>query len=472
MFMRKLFFVFILFSFYMHSFAQDANVQQWKNMVSQHKKDTIALIALDSLQSWYGSSITDSGLYYVQQMKELAEAIDNKKYISNSLRYIAEKYFTEGKTKEALKLQYRALALAEESRDSNLLALAYVQIGHSHKEYGDYKKAFSFYKRTYDIGIQINKDNLVAMGALNLGYTYAQLNQLDSALYYMLQSYSITNSRYKRQMRSVEAYMGYVQYKMGNSKLAKEYYESALERISKTREPLFGSRSIVVNYLGLANCFQKMNNTDSAHAFAQKALFVAKQANYLKGICDAQKLLAETFEEKHKLDSAYYYQKLYIATNDSLYNRDKASAIESLTFDQELQEKERQAEIEKQNEERSHNIQLAMTAIAILSAVILFLLLSRSILVSHKVVEFLSVIVLLVVFEFINLLIHPFLEKITHHSPALMLLGLVLIAAMIVPLHHRLEKLTTKKLVEKNKAVRLANARKTIAELDDSDRQG
>ena len=72
---------------------------------------------------------------------------------------------------------------------------------------------------------------------------------------------------------------------------------------------------------------------------------------------------------------------------------------------------------------------------------------------------------MLLVFEFLNLLLHPFLERITHHSPVLMLLVLVCIAALLVPLHHRLEKLATTKLVEKNKEIRLANAKKTIEKL-------
>ncbi len=169
---------------------------------------------------------------------------------------------------------------------------------------------------------------------------------------------------------------------------------------------------------------------------------------------------------RKKIYQILQYQKLYIAANDSLYNRDKSSAIESITFEQKLKEQEQQAELQQQKEERAHNLQLAITAIAILTAIILFLLLSRSILVSHKVVEFLSVLVLLVVFEFINLLIHPFLESITHHSPVLMLLALVAIASLIIPLHHRLEHWTTKILVEKNIAIRLANAKKTIEELE------
>ncbi|MGR9791985.1 hypothetical protein ACUOFZ_24690, partial [Escherichia coli] len=86
---------------------------------------------------------------------------------------------------------------------------------------------------------------------------------------------------------------------------------------------------------------------------------------------------------------------------------------------------------QKEKEDRNHNLQLAFIAIGILSLIIIFLLLSNSFIVSHQLVGFLSVLVLLVVFEFINLLIHPFLEKITHDSPLFMLLGLVAVAALI-----------------------------------------
>jgi hypothetical protein len=76
------------------------------------------------------------------------------------------------------------------------------------------------------------------------------------------------------------------------------------------------------------------------------------------------------------------------------------------------------------------------------------------------------VIALLIIFEFLNLLLHPFLEKVTHHTPVFMLLALVCIAALLVPLHHKIEKWSAKKLVEKNKEIRLAHARKTIEEIE------
>jgi hypothetical protein len=87
----------------------------------------------------------------------------------------------------------------------------------------------------------------------------------------------------------------------------------------------------------------------------------------------------------------------------------------------------------KSIEERTHNIQYTLIAIGIISFVILFLLLSHSTITNTRVITFLSILALLVVFEFLNLLLHPFLERVTHHSPLLMILELVCLAYTAPP---------------------------------------
>jgi len=47
---------------------------------------------------------------------------------------------------------------------------------------------------------------------------------------------------------------------------------------------------------------------------------------------------------------------------------------------------------------------------------------------------------LLLLFEFINLLVHPLAGSITGHQPIFMLLILMCLAAVLVPVHHRVEK--------------------------------
>ena len=147
---------------------------------------------------------------------------------------------------------------------------------------------------------------------------------------------------------------------------------------------------------------------------------------------------------------------------DSVFSRNNINKIQSLAFSEKLRMIEEEGKLAAEKEQRKQNLQYALIALGIIIFVILYLLLSTRIITNVKVIEFLSVVALLIVFEFLNLLLHPFLEKITRHSPLLMLIALVSIAALLVPLHHRLEKWATHKLVEKNKQVRLAAAKKTI----------
>jgi hypothetical protein len=93
-------------------------------------------------------------------------------------------------------------------------------------------------------------------------------------------------------------------------------------------------------------------------------------------------------------------------------------------------------------------------------------MISYSVIANSKLIHFLGVISLQIVFDFLNLLLLPWLGAVTHHSPVLMLLAMVCVAALLVPLHHRLEHWITHKMVEKNNRIRLAAAKRTIQHLE------
>jgi hypothetical protein len=90
-------------------------------------------------------------------------------------------------------------------------------------------------------------------------------------------------------------------------------------------------------------------------------------------------------------------------------------------------------------------------ATVIISVLLAFLLLRKK-KTNAKTVEVLGVIGLLMLFEFVSLILHPYIEDITHHTPVMMMLLLVGIAAVLVPFHHYLEKLVKRKLAHKIKA--------------------
>ena len=177
-------------------------------------------------------------------------------------------------------------------------------------------------------------------------------------------------------------------------------------------------------------------------------------------------ILRKIYDHTLNRDSAYYYAVMQINYKDSVSNQKRVAEFQNLTFAQQLKDIDEQAKATEAAEQQQQNIQYALIAFGIITFIILFLLLSRSIITNTKVIGFLGVLALLIIFEFIKLLLHPFLERATNHSQILTLLALVLIAALLVPLHHRAEKWATKKLVEKNKAIRLAAAKRTIEKLE------
>jgi hypothetical protein len=176
--------------------------------------------------------------------------------------------------------------------------------------------------------------------------------------------------------------------------------------------------------------------------------------------------LYQIYKERGNTDSALKYHEIYKTASDSVNSTAQAQRVESLLS----QEKERQAKLaltrQEEEEARKHNLQYAAIALGVVMLLIGFLVLSHSVLVNQKTIRFLGIVSLLIVFEFLNLLLHPWLGAITHHSPVLMLLAMVCLAALLVPLHHRLEHWITHKLIEKNNRIRLAAARRTIEQLE------
>ena len=209
----------------------------------------------------------------------------------------------------------------------------------------------------------------------------------------------------------------------------------------------------------------KNGGSGLCYLLCQTGLTISQKNQFRKIETDAARQLSLLYENINDKEALQYY-KLSMDVKDSIFNASATAQIQAMTFN----EQERQREINqsklKDAEERKHNLQYAAIAIALITFLILFFTLSRSIVVKTKFIEFFGVLGLLAVFEFINLFIHPYLSHATNDSPVLMLLILIGIGALLVPLHHRLEKWITKIMVEKNKKIRLEAAKKTIQQLE------
>jgi hypothetical protein len=255
--------------------------------------------------------------------------------------------------------------------------------------------------------------------------------------------------------------LGSIQAKLNNSTLALSYLKLSLEEGYKIKSPKY----INISYTAIAEYFQRAGQKDSAIAYSLKAIAAVKNSSFETMVIKPAKLLTDIYRNVN-VDSAFKYSEMYKTAKDSVFSIKAIQQTQLMTFEEDARQQETGVVKAKEEEQRKQNIQYAVMALVIITFIILFLVLSRSFITNTRLIEFFGVIALLIVFEFLNLLLHPLLENITHHTPVFMLLALVCIASLLVPMHHRIEKWATRKLVEKNKEVRLAAAKKTIAELE------
>jgi hypothetical protein len=292
---------------------------------------------------------------------------------------------------------------------------------------------------------------------------FLKTGNLDSALYYgqlMERTSQLIDTKIFRVNAKTQIASIYDQ--MGEVELADIYFKKAM----LDGESIIGANRKAAFYRAYIPFLIK--NKRISEAIKQTDIFFAQstQINNLNSLLKGAGFKRTLFEIQGKTDSAYYYSRMEADLSDRIFNQNNKNAIQSMQLNERLREIEETENQERLKETSKQNLQYIIIAIGILSLLTLFLMLSRSFITNTKTIEFLGIITLIIVFEFLNLLLHPFLERITGHSPILILLALVCIAALLIPLHHKVEKWAIHKLIEKNKKIRLALAKKTIEQLE------
>ena len=297
----------------------------------------------------------------------------------------------------------------------------------------------------------------------NMGKYYSNMNQFDSALFYTQKAEKLIISKRKPQEYLVMINTTYsnIYLKQNQLDLAKYYALIALKMTEKAKD----MQSKEVAWGSLARYYDKAGLQDSAFVYYKK-VHETVGAGWYRNKVKATGWLYHYYLKKNDNGNILKYSKEYIAANEKIHELEATSQIMKINLSEKQRQDEKEQLILKEKEEKANTLQLILIAIGILTCFILYLILSRSFIVSQKAIETLGVVVMLIVFEFINLLLHGFIAKITHHSSALMLLSLVVIASIIVPLHHRLEKWTTTKLIRKNKEIRLEREQRKEIKLD------
>lgn len=444
--------------------GQTSAADSLKQLLQTERQDTSRVWLLNQLSRQYYYNYPDTALVLGQEALALAKATGFIKGEAMSLLRIGTVFSITGNYPKALEFHLETLKKAESIKDEQITQIALTNIGTDYNLMGNYREGINYMLKALNIAKRIDDKTGILYNYSNLGDAYEKLNILDSARLYTIQAYdlSIQPDQGGLLTGTVLNNLGNIYSKMGQDEIAMANYKLSIPMYLK--EDDFDGLSEV--YLGMAILFRKAEAADSSFYYAKLSLAYSKRGGFPTRVMDASNFLTEYYISINNVDSAFVYQSATIGAKDSIFSQEKQRVIQSLTFDETMRQQNLVLEKAAREKQRRDNIQFALIAIAIVVFVIIFLLLSRTVIVDDKWIRFLGMLGLLLLFQFMNLFMNPYISRVTLQSPLFTLLVMVLIASLLIPLHNRIEHWIKEKVVVKNKRIRLAAAKRTVALLE------
>ena len=403
---------------------------------------------------------TDSMKSITKDMLSIARKSHNDTLVAKSYLYIGNYLVGKADFEASLEFYFKALHLAEEMKHSEMLILLNNNIGGEYEDLNNYNEAIKYTRKVK----QLLADDLINEASNNTGntetamaekrrknllrvfnnwhmaYDYLNMNKPDSALTYLnlASNFIKAHKLAGNQTNFIQAHINwtYAQvYEQLNNPAVAAQYQHAI----KFSDSLKITTPMVLALNSYGRFLYKQAMYEHARLSAIKALQAAQKTNFALEIINSASSLSKIYTAMKMPDSANYYYRLKDTYQEKIFNQQRISRLQDITFTEQIHQAEEQARQAELEEQRKQNIQYAGIAIAIITFIVVFLLLSRATKVSPRLIEFLGVVGLLILFEFINLILHPFIGEYTHHSPLLMLIIMVFIAALLVPMHHKIE---------------------------------
>jgi tetratricopeptide (TPR) repeat protein len=420
-------------------------------LLSSAKKDTTKIRLLTELADAYTAFKPDTALALAEQALFLAQKIKYTEGESKSLNFLGNAFNQIGNYPKALEFYILRLQLEEKRNNLQNIANVFCNIGVVYANQEEYAGALNYYfqadsiMKTNPEGDQNFAQELKYSIALNIGDLYSHRELLDSSFIYFQQSLILAIQQKKNDNIGTSMVgLGEVYLKQKNYDLARGNLKSALPYLeANNSEDLICEAS-----LALANVYQAMNKNDSAKFYANKMLYLAKKDGFLIWYLKASDFLGDYYKKQNKIDSAYQYLQLSWQLHDSISSKDKIRQSQVITSNEQLRQNELAEQKRKAKIERAQQLQLLFIGIFIPAFFLITLLLSRR-KIHLRVIRFLGIISLLILFEYLTLLLHPYVLDLTNHTPIYELLIFVAIASILIRAHHRIEHWFIDKLINR-----------------------
>ncbi len=432
-----------------YGYAQASKIERLSQLLSSEKADSNKVTLLWQLAEQYQSFKPDTSLLLAQKALLLAQRIKFTEGESRSLALLATSQYLLGDYPNALNNYMLKLKIEEKRNNPRNYASALNNIGLTYILLEDYTNALGYLFRadsTVNAAGGKTKEELKYDIAINIGEAYYRMKIPDPAFIYFNSALSLA------EISGDSAAVGVAILGKANVLALKNEIQEALQYYHQAYSYLYRGSDMDILCelnLGMAKAYAILGVNDSSVYFGNRSYSLAKKSKFLSHQLDAALFLSGIYNKSKQYNQAFFYLQQAVLLKDSVKGQEKIRAAANLSINEKLRQEEIAEQKIRREEARFQQLQLWIIAVCIPGLFLITLLVSR-IQINRKLITFMGIISLLFLFEFLTLLLHPAIARLTHHIPILELLVFVAIAALLVPAHHRLEHSLINKLTERN----------------------
>ncbi|HEV7424640.1 MAG TPA: histidine kinase dimerization/phospho-acceptor domain-containing protein, partial [Candidatus Paceibacterota bacterium] len=341
-----------------------------KKVLDTTSQDTTKVLISADLSFTYAFLQVDTSLAYAQKAISLARQLQYKKGEAAGMSSYGWALWAAGNYDKAIEAALKSLNLFKDLKDYERMVSAYDALAVFYRDADDFDEALKYgilSKNLFESSF-VTRDLVGIEPYTTLGSIFLFTNHIDSASFYMDKSYIRERDTNKYVSGYTLNMLGLIEAIKNHDQQALNYYHAVIP-IATEQKNYF---DIANTYAFLAALYQRKRIIDSSIWYAKEIQSKAAFSIFPQGVLEALTILAQDYRLLNNNDSALKYLELRVALNDSLFDKSKSRAIQTLTFNEKLQQQEMQAATTQyQNKVRLYTL-LALSAMFLLIGIILY----------------------------------------------------------------------------------------------------
>ncbi len=338
-----------------------------------------AFVQLHLGEIYYYTAHYDSAAPHLESCCQLYKVLTDSSSLANAFNMLGSVYSFKGDYVKSAENRFKALSLYEQLGDSSQVNLVKLDLGNNFYDQEDFNKAVEIYSSSLEYFQRVGDSVNIAGGHASLASAFQQMKDVPNALIHAKASVAIQRNL-KDESGLPESLNSLAVTYMRNKDwaLAVPLLKEAFFYIEKTND----ARQLPPILHNIGVCQFEMGHLDSAEITYKKSIDIAEKSGQRYGILNTYKSLYKLSKKKEDYKAAVDYLSIINSLKDSLYDAEKAKAINELSVNYETEKKEEQIRELNQNtkieEQRKKILIVGITLFSLLAFMIVLYLVSRN----------------------------------------------------------------------------------------------